>query len=49
MNVSEKKKIYALYRFWPNTEKWTKVHKNLHEKVAAENDNTLLCTFLKYK
>ena len=28
-------------------EEWTKVHKSVHEKVAAEDDGTLLCTFLK--
>ena len=48
MNANEKKKIYALNRFWPNTEKWTKVHKNVHEKVAAEDYGTLLFTFLNY-
>ena len=46
MNVSEENKLYALNRFWPITEKWTKVHKRVHEKAAAENDGPLVCTFL---
>ena len=43
---SEKQKFQTLNRFWPNTEKWTKVHKSVHEKVVADNYDTLLCTFL---
>ena len=39
----------VLNRFGPNYENWTKVHKIVHEKVAAEDDDTLLCTFLKYE
>ena len=31
-----------------STEKWTKALKSVREKVAVEDDGTLLCTFLKY-
>ena len=43
MKVIEKKIFFA-----SNTEKWTKVYKIVHEKVAAEDYGTLLCTFFKY-
>ena len=42
-----KKKFLSQNRFWGNTEKWTKVHKIVHEKVAAEDEGTLLCHFFK--
>ena len=39
------KKILRTYRFWPSTEKWTNVHKIVHEKVGTENDGRLYVPF----
>ena len=50
MNVGEKmgeRKKIVQNRFQSNAENWMKIHKSVHEKVAAVDDGTLLCTFLK--
>ena len=47
MNNNEIEKKLCLNRFWSIGENWTKVHKIVHEKVAAEDEGTLLCHFFK--